>query len=69
MDLIDQGEDAIDRGTREDAVAEVKDMARPTGCLVENPTHPTADLGLGGEENRRVEVPLNRLARAEPVPG
>jgi hypothetical protein len=57
MDLVDQGKDAVNRSMREDAVAKIEDMYRSTISLRENMTNPAPDLGLGGKEDRGVEVP------------
>ena len=61
MDGVDERPDVVDRGSGEDAVAEVEDVARPAGGLRRGSRRACApDLGGRGEQRGGVEVALDR---------
>ena len=68
MDHVDQGPHVVDGGVRQDAVAEVEDVAGPAGGLVEDAPGLALDLVAGARTGRpgRGSPGRRRLARAGP---
>src|SRR5262249_20705560 len=68
MDGVDERPHVIDRGPREDAVAEVEDVADAPVGLLEDRRRPTPDLGGWCEQGGGTQVPLDPDAGPEPSP-
>ena len=57
------------RHSRQDAMTEIEDKARPTGILIENPLHLALDMIFGRIEDSRVEVALHGNIGTYNIPG
>ncbi len=69
MHRVDQCDRIINRRLREDAVAEVEDVAGAAGGLSENFGGAAADFGAVGEKHAGVEVALHGAVEADGAPG
>ncbi len=69
MNDLDEGPDVVDGCLRQDAVAEVEDMAGASAGLCQDPSGLAGDLPWRGEQDDRIEVPLDGDPVTEPIPG
>src|SRR5262245_40749506 len=59
MDCINEGQDVVDRRGRQDPMPQVKNVAWPATCLLQNVLHTLTDIGPVSKEHGRIEIPLN----------
>src|SRR5262249_17254123 len=59
MDGINEGQDVVDRGGRQDPMSQIKDMAWPARCLLQNALRALSYIGPVSKEHGRIEIPLN----------
>src|SRR5438445_64735 len=68
MHQLHHGLQRFDRRIGEDAVAEVEDVAGPAPGAAEDVAHSRLERGARSEQRRGVQVPLDRLRRADALP-
>ena len=68
MHGVDHGDDVIDRGFRQDAVAEIENMAGTSASAAQNFRHSTFYFFRRCEKRNRIEVALHRDIMADAWP-
>src|SRR5712691_4137196 len=58
MDCINEGQDIVNRCGRQDPMPQVKNVAWPATCLLQNALHTLTHIGPVSKEHGRIEIPL-----------